>query len=96
MKRFRGIIFFCCFSKVAFSILTLQQTKSRIHTSGLASGFAESPSHLRIENSVFEWTTILAMVMYWLIAVAVIRLFVMSKSVSAGEADRKLSEQDTV
>jgi len=51
-------------------------------------------NNARIEDSVFEWTTLLAMLVYWLLAVAVIKLFIMSKSVSATEADQKLSEQD--
>ncbi len=46
----------------------------------------------RVETSVFEWTTLLAMLVYWLLAVAVIKLFVMSKSVSVVEADQKLTE----
>lgn len=45
-----------------------------------------------IATSVFEWTTLLAMFVYWLLAVAIIKLFIMSKSVSATEADRKLTE----
>lgn len=51
-------------------------------------------SNMNIESSVFEWTTLLAMLVYWLIAVAIVKLFVMSKSVSAGEADQKLAEQE--
>lgn len=42
--------------------------------------------------SVFEWTTLLAMFVYWLLAVAIVKLFVMSKPVSAVEADHKLAE----
>jgi len=45
-----------------------------------------------LATSVFEWTTLLAMLVYWLLAEAIIKLFVMSKSVSAVEADRKLTE----
>lgn len=45
-----------------------------------------------IATSTFEWTTLLAMFVYWLVAVAIIKLFIMSKSVSAVEADRKLTE----
>lgn len=45
-----------------------------------------------VESSVFEWTTLLAMLVYWLLAVAVIKLFVISKPVSAVEADQKLTE----
>ncbi len=43
-------------------------------------------------TSVFEWTTLLAMLVYWLLAVAIIKLFIMSKPVSSIEADRKLVE----
>lgn len=45
-----------------------------------------------MESSVFEWTTLLAMLVYWLLAVAIVKLFVMSKSVSATEADQKLAD----
>ncbi len=48
--------------------------------------------NMRVESSVFEWTTLLAMLVYWLFAVAIIKLFIMSKSVSASEADTKLTE----
>ena len=48
----------------------------------------------RVEGSVFEWTTLLAMFVYWLIAVGIIRLFVMGKSVSTPEAAIKLEQQE--
>ncbi len=48
----------------------------------------------RVQGSVFEWTTLLAMVVYWLIGLAIIKLFVMSKSVSTPEAAVKLDNQD--
>lgn len=48
----------------------------------------------RVQGSVFEWTTLLAMVVYWLIAWAIIKLFVMSKPVSHTEAAVKLENQD--
>lgn len=47
------------------------------------------------EGSVIEWTTILAMLVYWIIAEAIIRLFLMGKSVSTSEASRKLNEQES-
>lgn len=43
-------------------------------------------------GSVFEWTTILAMVVYWIIASGIINLFLMGKSVSTPEAAAKLDE----
>jgi hypothetical protein len=49
-----------------------------------------------VQGSIFEWTTLLALVVYWLLATALVKLFVMSKSVSVHEADAKLSEQETL
>src|ERR1051326_4395018 len=40
----------------------------------------------KVEGSVFEWTTLLAMLVYWLIAMAIVKLFVMGKTVSTPEA----------
>lgn len=43
-----------------------------------------------VEGSVFEWTTLLAMLVYYMIALGIIKLFLMSKSVSTPEAAVKL------
>ena len=48
-----------------------------------------------VQGSIFEWTTLLAMLVYWLIAFGVIRIFLMSKTVSTPEAAAKLDEQDS-
>jgi len=48
----------------------------------------------RVEGSIFEWTTILAMFVYWLIAIAIIRLFLMGKTVSTAQAAEKLDSQE--
>jgi hypothetical protein len=48
-----------------------------------------------VQGSVFEWTTLLAMLVYWLIAWAIIKLFIMGKPVSTPEAAAKLERQDT-
>ena len=48
----------------------------------------------QVEGSVFEWSTILAMIVYWLLAIAIIRLFLMGKSVSTPEAAVKLEEEE--
>jgi hypothetical protein len=45
-------------------------------------------------GSVFEWTTLLAMLVYWMIAVGIIRLFLMGRTVSTPEAAAKLDSQD--
>lgn len=47
-----------------------------------------------IQGSVFEWTTLLAIIVYWLIAFAIVRLFLMSKTVSTPEAAEKLKEEE--
>jgi hypothetical protein len=47
-----------------------------------------------VSGSVFEWTTILAMFVYWVVAIGIIRLFLMSKTVSTPEAAVKLNEQE--
>ena len=46
-----------------------------------------------IQGSVFEWTTLLAMLVYWMIALAIVKLFLMSKTVSTPEAAAKLDTQ---
>lgn len=48
----------------------------------------------RIEGSIFEWTTILAMFVYWIIAMGVIKLLLMGKTVSTPEAAEKLNDQE--
>jgi len=47
-----------------------------------------------VEGSIFEWTTLLAMLVYWLISIAIIKLFLMSKTVSTPEAAVKLENQE--
>lgn len=47
-----------------------------------------------VSGSVFEWTTLLAMLVYWIVAVGIIKLFLMSKTVSTPEAAVKLNNQD--
>jgi len=46
-----------------------------------------------VQGSVFEWTTLLAALVYWMVAVAIVRLFLMSKTVSTPEAAAKLDEK---
>lgn len=47
-----------------------------------------------VSGSIFEWTTILAMLIYWLVAIAIIRVLVMSKAVTTPEAAMKLQTQE--
>ncbi len=47
-----------------------------------------------VDGSIFEWTTLLAMFVYWILAIAIIRLFLIGKAVSTPEAAAKLNEQE--
>lgn len=47
-----------------------------------------------VESSILEWTTILAMFVYWVIAIGVIKLFLMGKTVSTPEAAVKLNDEE--
>lgn len=46
----------------------------------------------RVEGNLIEWTTLLAMFVYWLIALGIVKLFFMGKTVSTPEAADKLDE----
>lgn len=48
----------------------------------------------KIQGSVFEWTTLLAMLVYYVVAWGIIKLLVMGKPVSTPEAAIKLEQQD--
>lgn len=48
----------------------------------------------KAQGSVFEWTTLLAMFVYFVVAWGVIKLLIMSKAVSTPEAAVKLDRQD--
>jgi len=45
-------------------------------------------------GTFFEWTTLLAMFVYWVIAVAIVKLLLMGRSVSTPEAAVKLENQE--
>lgn len=47
-----------------------------------------------VQGSVFEWTTLLAMLVYWVVALGIIKMFLMSKTVSTPEAAAKLDNQE--
>ena len=49
----------------------------------------------QVAGSVFEWTTLLAMFVYWVLAIGIVKLFLMGKTVSTPEAAAKLNSQDT-
>ncbi len=50
----------------------------------------------QVAGNVFEWTTLLAMFVYWVLAVGIIKLFLMGRSVSTPEAEAKLQNQEPI
>lgn len=48
----------------------------------------------RVAGSTIEWTTLLAMLIYYFIALALVRIILMNKPVSEIEAEVKLDRQD--
>ncbi len=46
------------------------------------------------DGSVFEWTTLLAMLVYYIVALGIVRLFFMGKTVSTPEAAVKMAEKE--
>lgn len=47
-----------------------------------------------VQGSIFEWTTLLAMLVYALIAWGIVKIFFMSKTVSTPEAAAKLNKEN--
>lgn len=47
-----------------------------------------------IAGSIFEWTTLLAMFVYWVLATGIVKLILIGKTVSTPEAAVKLNAQE--
>ena len=47
-----------------------------------------------VTGSYFEWTTLLAMLVYWVIAFGIVKLLLIGKTVSTPEAADKLNAQE--
>lgn len=48
----------------------------------------------KVSGSIFEWTTLLAMLVYWMLAIGIIKIFLIGKTVSTPEAAVKLDNQE--
>ena len=48
----------------------------------------------RVDGNIFEWTTLLAMIVYLLVAWGIVKIFTMSKTVSTPEAAVKLDQEN--
>lgn len=47
-----------------------------------------------VAGSYFEWTTLLAMLVYWVLAFGIVKLLLIGKTVSTPEAASKLNAQE--
>jgi len=63
-------------------------------TRPLAGPFLTVVGSTQVEGSMFEWTTLLAMVVYWVVYIGIVKLLVMGKPVSTPEASVKLDEKE--
>lgn len=63
-------------------------------TSVLTSPFFNVFSVTKIAGVTIEWTTLLAMLVYWVLAIGIIKLILMGKTVSTEEAAEKLNDEE--
>lgn len=64
-------------------------------TQFFAAPFLSIFSKTQIQGITLEWTTLLAMGVYWFAAWAIVKLFLMSKTVSTPEAAEKLNDAES-
>ncbi len=58
-----------------------------------AAPFVNVFGRTQVEGSIFEWTTLLAMLVFGLVAWGIVKLLTMSKTVSTPEAASKLEDK---
>ncbi|MDP3883295.1 MAG: YggT family protein [Candidatus Staskawiczbacteria bacterium] len=63
-------------------------------TQFLAAPFLSIFSQIKIAGVVFEWTTLIAMLVYLFVAWAIVKLLSISKTVSTPEAAERLNEKE--
>lgn len=63
-------------------------------TQFLAAPFLSIFSQTRIQGVVFEWTTLIAMLIYLFLAWAIVKLLSISKTVSTPEAAERLNKEE--
>ena len=63
-------------------------------TQPLVSPFLYVVESYRTSSSVFEWSTLLAMLVYWLLSVAIVRLLLLGRPLSETDAEARLEEQE--
>lgn len=60
----------------------------------LVAPFLSVFSITQLQGNVFEWPTLLAMLVYWLVVIAIIELLFMSRTVSTPEAAERLNKKE--
>jgi hypothetical protein len=63
-------------------------------TQPLVAPFNNIVRNASVEGSVFDWNTLIAMVIYWLAAWAIVRLFFIGRPVSESEAREDIYRQN--
>ncbi len=63
-------------------------------TSVFVSPFINVFRIMHAQGSIFEWTTLLAMLVYYIIALGIIELFFIGKTVSTPEAASKMAQKE--
>jgi hypothetical protein len=48
----------------------------------------------RVEGSVFDWNTLIAMAVYWMLAWAIVRMFFIGRPVTESEADYEIRREN--
>lgn len=62
-------------------------------TQPLVSPFLRALGVYQTNGKTLEWTTLLAMMVYWLIVWAIVKMFLTSSTVSTAEAERKIKQR---
>lgn len=65
-------------------------------TAPLMQPFSNIVRNLRIEGSVFDWNVLIAMVVYWLVAWAIVRLFFIGRPISENEARTEIRRENDI
>ncbi len=60
----------------------------------LVAPFENVVRNIRVSGSVFDWNTLIAMAVYWLLAWAVVRLFFINRPISEGEARHEIRKEN--
>lgn len=62
-------------------------------TQPLASPFLAVFPTVQVRESIFEWSILVAMFVYWLLAWGIVKLMVMGKPLSSAEANSRLGDE---